>query len=52
MGSDGKKLQQEMLYEERKMTMTSAQVEKLKTIAMMGSLSAQKQVSKKSKKKR
>lgn len=41
-----KKLQQEMLFEERKQTLTVAQAEKQKTIALMGSLDAQKQFQK------
>ncbi|HOV79056.1 MAG TPA: ribosome small subunit-dependent GTPase A [Bacillota bacterium] len=39
-----KKLQQEMAFVERKSTMTAAQAEKQKTIEMMGSLGAYKQV--------
>lgn len=39
-----KKLQNEMVFVERKITMTAAQSEKQKTIGMMGSLGAQKQV--------
>ncbi len=39
-----KKLQQEMVFVERKNTMTAAQAEKQKTICMMGSLDAHKQI--------
>jgi ribosome biogenesis GTPase len=46
-----KKLQQEMLFEERKQTLTVSQAEKQKTIALMGSLDAQKQFQKYKKKK-
>jgi len=41
-----KKLHQELLFVERKQTMTPAQAEKQKTIGMMGSLEARKQVQK------
>ncbi|SFG54555.1 ribosome biogenesis GTPase [Desulfotomaculum arcticum] len=46
-----KKLQQEMAFFERKNTMTTAQAEKQKIIAMMGSIGAYKQVRKHNKKK-
>ncbi len=39
-----KKLQREMVFEERKATMTAAQAEKQKVIDMMGSLDRQKQI--------
>jgi len=45
-----KKLQKEMTFEERKSTMTAAQAQKQKIIDMMGSLDAQKQIMKNSKK--
>ncbi len=45
-----KKLQREMVFAERKATMTAAQVQKQKTIDMMGSLDGQKQVLKHSRK--
>lgn len=45
-----KKLQQEMIFFERKNTMTSAQAEKQKIIEMMGSIGAYKQVRKYNKK--
>lgn len=45
-----KKLQREMVFEERKSTMTAAQAQKQKIIDMMGSLDAQKQVTKNSRK--
>lgn len=45
-----KKLQQELTFWERKNTMTATQAEKQKTIEMMGSLSARKQVVKSSRK--
>lgn len=47
-----KKLQQEMIFLERKSTMTAAQAEKHKIIGMMGSLDACKQLQKNSKKQR
>ncbi len=45
-----KKLQKELVFEERKITMTSAQAQKQKMIDMMGSLGAQKEAKKNSKK--
>lgn len=45
-----KKLQREMLFEERKNTMTAAQAQKQKVIDMMGSLDACKQVQKNNRK--
>ncbi|MGE5474152.1 MAG: ribosome small subunit-dependent GTPase A [Ignavibacteriales bacterium] len=45
-----KKLQREIIFEERKSTMTLAQAQKQKVIDMMGSLDAQKQITKNSRK--
>jgi len=46
-----KKLQREMVFEERKNTMTAAQAQKQKIIDLMGSLDACKQVQKNNRKK-
>ncbi len=45
-----KKLQREMVFEERKSTMSAAQVEKLKTIDMMGSVNGYRQAQKNNRK--